>query len=212
MSSHSNNSHNSHVNYSILAVNAEIIGSVFIFFAIEAQVPASTIFALDIKKCSFGFNLLAQHAQIAVVMVGGIIIFVFSVSSVFALIHRTLAATEATSTGFAVMFVAAIIIVLSLGCRLPTDFFIYMMVVPFVIIIMVIIGIHLYSEKRRAKQNLCLNFREIFFYLHISTYETVVLTVSCLMYSRKEDSIPIYELVLILFYNEPFYSSASMIF
>jgi hypothetical protein len=153
LSSHSNNSHNSPVNYSLLAVNAGIIGSVFIFFAIAAQVPASTIFALDIKKCSFGFNLLAQHAQIAVVMVGGIIIFVFSISSVFALIHRTLAATMATSTGFAVMFVAAIIIVSSLGCRLPTDFFIYMMVVPFIIIIIIIVGVHLCSEKRRTKPN-----------------------------------------------------------
>jgi len=55
-------------------VNVRIIGAVFIFFAIAAQVPASTIFALDTKKCSFGFNILASHAQIGVVIVGGIII------------------------------------------------------------------------------------------------------------------------------------------
>ena len=76
MSTHNNNkSHNSAVNYPILAVNypilavnAGIIGSIFIFFALASQVPASTIFALDTKKCSYGFNLLTQHAQIAVAM------------------------------------------------------------------------------------------------------------------------------------------------
>lgn len=152
MSTHNNNkSHKSAVNYPILAVNAGIIGSVFIFFAITAQVPASTIFALDTKKCSFGFNLLAQHAQIGVVMVGGIIIILFSISSVLALIHRSIEATIATSTGFGVMFVAAIIIVSSLACRLPTDFFIDMMVVPFIVIIIVIVGVYIYSERKRIR-------------------------------------------------------------
>ena len=149
MSTHNNNSHKSTVNYPILAVNAGIIGSVFIFFAIAAQVPASTIFALDTKKCSFGFNLLAQHAQIGVVMVGGIIIILFSISSVLALIHHSIEGAIATSTGFGVMFVAAIIIVSSLACRLPTDFFIDMMVIPFIVIIIVIVGVHMYSERKR---------------------------------------------------------------
>ncbi|MFZ0512598.1 MAG: hypothetical protein WAM14_13400 [Candidatus Nitrosopolaris sp.] len=144
-----NNLHKSTVNYPILAVNTGIIGSVFIFFAIAAQVPASTIFGLDTKKCSFGFNLFAQHAQIAVVMVGGIIIIIFSISSVLALVRRSLEAAIATSTGFAVMFVAAIIIVSSLACRLPIDFFIDMMVVPFIVIIIVIVGVHMYSERKR---------------------------------------------------------------
>jgi hypothetical protein len=144
----SNDSNNSAINYPILAVNAGIIGAVFIFFAIAAQVPASTIFALDIKNCSFGFNLLAQHAQIGVVMVGGIIILLFSISSVFALAHRSIAAAIATSTGFAVMFVAAAIIVSPLACRLPTDFVIYMMVIPFIVIIAVIVGVQLFSERK----------------------------------------------------------------
>jgi len=148
LSSHNNNSNKSAVNYPILAVNAGIIGSVFIFFAIAAQVPASTIFALDTKKCSFGFNLLAQHAQIGVVMVGGIIIILFSISSVLALIRRSIEAAVATSTGFGVMFVAAIIIVSSLACRLPTDFFIDMMVAPFIVIIIVIVGICILKEKK----------------------------------------------------------------
>lgn len=153
MSTHNNNSNSrkSSVNYSILAVNAGIIGSVFIFFAIAAQVPASTVFTLDIKKCSFGFNLLAPDAQIAVVIVGGIIILLFSISSVLAIVHRSVEATIATSTGFAVMFVAAIIIVWSLACRLPTDFFIDMMLVPFIVIIIVIVGMHMYSERKRIR-------------------------------------------------------------
>ena len=152
MSTHNNNNSNkSAVNYPILAVNAGIIGSVFIFFAIGAQVPASTIYALDTKKCSFGFNLLAQHAQIGVVMVGGIIIILFSISSVLALIHRSIEAAIATSMGFGVMFVAAIIIVSSLACRLPTDFFIDMMVIPFIVIIIVIVGVHMYSERKRIR-------------------------------------------------------------
>lgn len=137
------------VNYSILVVNGGIIGAVFIFFAIAAQVPASTIFALDTKKCSFGFNILASHAQIGVVMVGGIIISLFSISSVLALLHRNVSAAIATTTGFAVMFVAAIIIVSSLACRLPTDFFMDMMVAPFIVIIVVIVGVHMYSERKR---------------------------------------------------------------
>ena len=84
-----NNNYNTDINYPILAVNAGIIGSIFIFFALASQVPASTIFALDTQKCSFGFNLLAQHTQIAVAMVGGILILPFSISSVLALIHSS---------------------------------------------------------------------------------------------------------------------------
>ena len=49
------------------------------------------------------------------------------------------------------MFVAAIIIVSSLACRLPTDFFIDMMVVPFIVIIIVIVGVHMYSERKRIR-------------------------------------------------------------
>jgi len=147
----SNLSTNKTVNYSILGVNVGIIGAVFIFFAIAAQVPASTIFALDTKKCSFGFNILASHAQIGVVMVGGIIIGLFSISSVLALLHRGLSAVIATTAGFAVMFVAAILIVSSLACRLPIDFFMVMMLVPFIVIIVVIVAVHMYSKRKRIE-------------------------------------------------------------
>ncbi len=49
------------------------------------------------------------------------------------------------------MFVAAIIIVSSLACRLPTDFFIDMMVAPFIVIIIVIVGVHMYSERKKIR-------------------------------------------------------------
>jgi hypothetical protein len=129
------------VNYPLLAVNAGVIASIFIFFALASQVPTSTIFALETKKCSFGFNLSAQHAQIAVAMVGGVLILPFSVSSVLALIRVERGAIIGTSIGFALMFVAAIAILSSLSCRIPFDFLIDMIVIPTVITGGVIAGL-----------------------------------------------------------------------
>ena len=147
---YNNNSHNQTVNYPLLAVNAGIIGSIFIFFALASQVPASTIFALDTKKCSYGFNLLTQHAQIAVAMVGGILILPFSISSILALVGSSREATIAASIGFALMFLAALTILSSLSCRIPTDFFIDMIVIPSVITTVIIVGVHIYSERKRT--------------------------------------------------------------
>jgi hypothetical protein len=97
---------------------------------------------------------LASHAQIGVVMVGGIIISLFSISSVLALLHRSFSAAIATTAGFAVMFVAAILIVSSLACRLPIDFFMVMMLVPFIVVIIVIVAMHMYYErKEQASHN-----------------------------------------------------------
>ena len=138
------------MNYQILVVNSTIIGSVFIFFAIAAQVPASTIFALDINKCSFGFNLTAQDAQIGVVIVGGILILLLSISSVLLFVGRDTEAIISTMTAFAVMFVAAVIILLSLSCRLPTPFVINMMVAPFVTIVIIISGVYIYLKRKRV--------------------------------------------------------------
>lgn len=151
----SNNSNNNDgvVNYPLLAVNAGVIASIFIFFALAAQVPASTIFAIETKRCSFGFNLFAQDAQIAVAMVGGILILPFSVSSILALIRISKWAGITTSIGFALMFLAAIVILLSLACRIPSIFLVEMMIIPTLITISLIIGLHLYSEKRTRKKH-----------------------------------------------------------
>jgi hypothetical protein len=56
------------------------------------------------------FNLSAQYAQIAIATVGGILILPFSISSVLGLMRIDRAAIIVTAIGFALMFVAAIII------------------------------------------------------------------------------------------------------
>ena len=93
------------INYPLLAVNAGIIGSIFIFFGIASQAPASTIFGLDTQKCSFGFNLTGPHTQIAIAMVGGVLILPFSISSILTLIRSDKWSGIASSIGFALMFV-----------------------------------------------------------------------------------------------------------
>jgi hypothetical protein len=149
-----NNNHNTTINYPLLAVNAGIIGAIFIFFGIASQVPVSTIFGLNTQKCSFGFNLWGQHTQIAIVMVGGMLILPFSVSSILALLHCNRSAGIVASIGFGLMFVAAIIVLLSLSCRLPSDFFLDVIVIPTIITVSVIVGLHVYNEKRgEAEKN-----------------------------------------------------------
>ncbi len=65
--------------FHLLAVNAGIIGSIFIFFSIAVQLPPTTIFDIDSEKCSFGFRLTSEQAQIAVVISVGILIIPFSI-------------------------------------------------------------------------------------------------------------------------------------
>jgi hypothetical protein len=96
---------------------------------------------------------LAQHTQIAVAMVGGILILPFSISSVLALLHSSSLAGIATSIGFALMFVAATTILLSLSCRIPFDFFVDMIVIPTTITVAVIVGLHVYYEKKGGEGN-----------------------------------------------------------
>lgn len=130
----------------MIAVNVGIIGSLFIFFIIALEVPASTILGLQTKKCSFG---LAQHT----VMVGAVLIMPFSISSVLALIHKNREAAAATSIGLAAISVATIIILSSLVCEVPTDFFIEIMVVPSATIAASITGVHLYRQRKKNKMN-----------------------------------------------------------
>jgi len=63
--------------FRLLAVNAGIIGSIFIFFAIAVHLPPTTIFDIDSEKCSFGFHLTSEQAQISVVISVGILIIPF---------------------------------------------------------------------------------------------------------------------------------------
>jgi hypothetical protein len=82
-------------------------------------------------------------------MVSGIMISLFSISSVLALLRRSLTAAIVTTAGFAVMFVAAILIVSSLACRLPFDFFMIMILVPLIVVIIVVVALHMYSERKK---------------------------------------------------------------
>jgi hypothetical protein len=100
------------------------------------------------------FYLLAQHAQIAVAIVGGMLIIPFSISSVLSLFQSDRLASIATSIGFALMFVAAIIILLSLSCRIPSNFLIEMIITPTVITIAVVVGLHIYYKRRRKTTNI----------------------------------------------------------
>jgi hypothetical protein len=142
------------INYPLLAVNGGVIASIFIFFALASQVPTSTIFSLETNKCSFGFNLSAQHAQIAIAMVGGILILPFSISCVLALTRIDGAAIVVTAIGFALMFVAAIIILSSLSCRIPFGFLVDLIVIPCVSTVALIVGLYLYYEKRNSKRRI----------------------------------------------------------
>ena len=66
-----------------------------------------------------------------------------------ALLRRSLSAAIVTTAGFGVMFVAAILILSSLACRLPVDFFMIMMLVPFIVVIIVIVAVHVYYERKK---------------------------------------------------------------
>jgi len=57
------------INYHLIAVNVGIIGSLFIFFIIALEVPASTILGVHTKT---------QHT----IMVGAVLIMPFSISFV----------------------------------------------------------------------------------------------------------------------------------
>jgi amino acid permease len=50
------------------------------------------------------------------------------------------------------MFVAAIVILLSLSCRIPFDFFASMIVTPSVITVAMIVGLHMYYEKKKKNK------------------------------------------------------------
>jgi hypothetical protein len=58
-----------------------------------------------------------------------------------------------TSIGFALMFLAAIMILLSLACRIPSVFLVEMIINPTLITISLIIALHLYYEKRTRNKH-----------------------------------------------------------
>ena len=134
-------------NFHILAVNAEIIGSIFIFFAIAAQLPPATIFDIDSEKCSFGFHLTSEQAPIAVAVSVGILIIPFSISSILIISNNRIAGLF-TNIGFALVITTTILIISSLSCRLPLSFFNLLMVLPAVISTIVVILLFYFRQKK----------------------------------------------------------------
>jgi len=131
--------------FHLLAVNAGIIGSIFIFFSIAVQLPPTTIFEVNSEKCSFGFHLTSEQAQIAVV-VSGILIIPFSISSILVVSHNRIAGLF-TNIGFALVVTTTILIISSLSCRIPLAFFNILMVLPAVISIIVVILLYYFRQK-----------------------------------------------------------------
>jgi hypothetical protein len=124
------------MDYGLLSANAIVIPGVFIFFAIASQLPASTVIGFHQQGCSFGFNLTPEHGQIAVVISGGILLVPFSLSSALVIIRNKYAGLFSL-IGFALMALAAVIVLISLSCRLPSDFFLIVMTIPAIITIVI---------------------------------------------------------------------------
>lgn len=134
-------------NFHILAVNAGIIGSIFIFFAIAAQLPPATIFDIDSEKCSFGFHLTSEQAQIALAVSVGILIIPFSISSILIISHYRIAGLF-TNIGFALVITTTILIISSLSCRIPLTFFNLLMILPAAISIIVVVLLFYFRQKK----------------------------------------------------------------
>ncbi|MDR4490736.1 MAG: hypothetical protein R2685_07525 [Candidatus Nitrosocosmicus sp.] len=133
--------------YHLLAVNAGIIGSLFIYFAIAVQLPPLTIFDIDSEKCSFGFHLTSEQAQISVVISVGILLIPFSVSSILIVSHIRMASLF-TNIGFALIITTAVLILSSLSCRIPSAFFYIVMVLPAAISILTVILLFYFRQKK----------------------------------------------------------------
>lgn len=138
------------VNYTLLLVNASVIGAIFIFFSIASESSiSSSVFSMSEKQCSFGFSLDPQESQIAVVITVGILLVPFSLSSVLVLIHNKWA-NLLTAIGFAFITISASVIAASLACRLPRDFFLLVILMPGIVAVLVTIVIFL---KKKGEFN-----------------------------------------------------------
>ncbi len=100
---------------------------------------------------SFGFNLTGPHTQIAIAMVGGVLILPFSISSIFTLIHSNKWSGIAASIGFALMFVMQLLYYY----RFHVEFHLIsccMIVTPSVITVANNCGLQMYYEKKKKNK------------------------------------------------------------
>jgi hypothetical protein len=117
------------MDYPLLSINAGIIGAVFIFFSIALLASDFSIFNLESNVCTYGFHLEPSESQVAITVAVGIILVPFAVSSLLVLLRND-TANFITSLGFALIVASAIMIIASLSCMIPYDFFSAMMIVP----------------------------------------------------------------------------------
>lgn len=137
------------VNYQLLLVNASVITAIFLFFAITSESSASSVFSITDKRCSFGVSLDPRESQISVVVAVGMLLIPFSASSVLVLIHNKWA-NILTTIGFALILLATAVIISSLACRLPDNFFLLFFAIPGIITTLVTIAIFL---KKKGEFN-----------------------------------------------------------
>jgi hypothetical protein len=115
------------MDYGLLSVNAGIIGAIFVFFAIAAMTTNFSIFNHNSADCSYGLS--AMESQIAVTVSVGILLVPFALSSILVLLRQN-GANIVTGMGFGLLLIAAMIILTSLSCRIPLNFFVFVMLIP----------------------------------------------------------------------------------
>jgi hypothetical protein len=135
----------SELDYGLLSINAGLIGSIFIFFSISLLASNFSVFAHNQDSCSYGFSLSSEDSQIAIIIGVGFLLIPFALSSMLVLLKQK-GANILTATGFGFIVVAALIILSSLSCRIPTDFFVAIMIIPAAA--SVVITLFLFATKR----------------------------------------------------------------
>jgi len=138
------------MNNQLLGANAAVISGIFIFFAIASQSVASNLFSIDANKCSFGLNVSPEQGEIAVAISGGLLIIPFAISSMLVLLRNDRDAKLSATVGFGLMVIAAIMILVSLSCRMPTSFILYVVLLP-VSFTVVAIGLISYWRNKKSK-------------------------------------------------------------
>jgi hypothetical protein len=137
-----------HINYALLGANAAVISGIFIFFAIASQSVASNLFSINADRCSFGLDITPDQGEMAVAISGGLLIIPFAISSMLVLLRNDQHANLVATIGFGLMVVAASMILVSLSCRMPTNFILYVILLPASLTILAVYAIT-YWRKRQ---------------------------------------------------------------
>ncbi len=142
-----------HINNVLLGANAAVISGIFIFFAIASQSVATNLFSIDADKCSFGLGISPEQGEMAVAISGGLLIIPFAISSMLVLLRNDQYANLVATIGFGLMAVAAAMILVSLSCRMPTSFVLYVILLPGSFTILAIFVISYWKKRRGVRQD-----------------------------------------------------------